>query len=269
MSLFYVISKTLWFFAQPSSLIALALVVGLALSRTALHARCGFRLTCTALAFLVLCGIGPFANMAILPLEQRFAGSKAQPLAESVAGIIVLGGYEDGRISERRGSLHFNEAGERLTEAARLAYRLPALPVIISGGSAALLREDLSAAQAIKDYLVAIGIGASRIKLEDKSTTTYANAVLTRDLVKPRRDQRWYLVTSAAHMPRSVGAFRRQGFIVIPWPVDFRTADAGDWRRPFASIPAGLKRLDDATMEWAGLIAYRLTGRSDELFPAP
>ena len=85
----------------------------------------------------------------------------------------------------------------------------------------------------------------------------------------PMPGDRWILVTSAAHMPRSVGTFRGQGFDVIPWPADFRTKDAGDAFRPFGSLPMGLKRLDEATMEWVGLIAYRMLGRTNAVFPAP
>lgn len=267
--MFFVVSKTLWFFCQPSSLIALCLIVGLLLLRGRRFPRLGLRMAWTGLAALLLCGLGPVSNMLILPLEQRFAENAAKLSDKPMAGIIVLGGYEDGRTSERRGTLHLNEAAERLTETARLAHRLPNLPVIISGGSGAVLLEDKPAAEAIRDYLQAIGIAPSRIKLEARSLTTHENAKFTRELVAPKPEDYWYLVTSAAHMPRSVGAFRAQGFNVIAWPVDFRTADADDWRRPFGSVPAGLKRMDDAATEWLGLVAYRLLGRSNELFPKP
>ncbi len=267
--MFYVVSKTFWFFCQPSSLIALLLIAGLLLSRSKRCPLIGSRMAWTGTAALLLGGLGPLSNMLILPLEERFAESAARPSDEPAAGVIVLGGYEDGRISERRGTLHLNEAAERLTETARLAHRMPSLPVIVSGGSGTVLLEDRPAAEAISAYLQAIGIAKSRIVLEANSLTTYENAKFTRDLVQPRPGQRWYLVTSAAHMPRSVAAFRAQGFDVIPWPVDFRTADTGDWRRPFNSIPAGLKRLDEAAMEWIGLVAYRVLGRSKELYPAP
>lgn len=267
--MFFAISKTFWFFCQPSSLITLLLIGGLLLARSQRLLKLGSRMAWTGLAGLLIAGLGPVGNLLILPLEQRFAENAAKLSDKPIAGIIVLGGYEDGRTSDRRGTLHLNEAAERLTETARLAHRLPHLLVIVSGGSGAVLLEDKPAAEAIRVYLEAIGIAPSRIKLEAKSITTYENAKFTRDLVSPKPDQYWYLVTSAAHMPRSVATFRAQGFNVIAWPVDFRTADSDDWRRPFGSIPAGLKRVDEATMEWIGLVAYRVLGRSNDLFPAP
>jgi uncharacterized SAM-binding protein YcdF (DUF218 family) len=85
----------------------------------------------------------------------------------------------------------------------------------------------------------------------------------------PAPDDRWLLITSAYHMPRAVGAFRQAGFDVIPFPVDFRTRDAGDLLRPFGNVAAGLQRADLAVKEWIGLLAYRMTGRSSAFFPAP
>jgi uncharacterized SAM-binding protein YcdF (DUF218 family) len=70
-------------------------------------------------------------------------------------------------------------------------------------------------------------------------------------------------------MPRAIGAFRRAGFDVEPWPVDYRTRGRADLTRPFDKVSEGLRRVDVASREWVGLLAYWLTGRTDALFPAP
>jgi uncharacterized SAM-binding protein YcdF (DUF218 family) len=119
--------------------------------------------------------------------------------------------------------------------------------------------------QILKD----LGIGGDRLILERRSHNTWQNAVYTKALVNPKPAERWLLVTSAGHMPRAMGAFRQAGFAVEPWPVDYRTADAWDLVRPFEAPSEGLKRLDQVTREWVGLLAYWLTGRSDALFPGP
>jgi uncharacterized SAM-binding protein YcdF (DUF218 family) len=92
--------------------------------------------------------------------------------------------------------------------------------------------------------------------------------VLVRKLVVPKSGERWLLVTSAFHMPRSIGAFRRAGFEVEAYPVDWRTRGWVDAATPFDKLSAGLARTDLAVHEWIGLIAYRLTGRSSALFPS-
>ena len=76
-------------------------------------------------------------------------------------------------------------------------------------------------------------------------------------------------MTSAYHMPRSVGAFRKAGFAVEPHPADWRTRGARDALRPFDTMGDGLRRTDTAMREWAGLVAYWLAGQTSELFPGP
>ena len=79
----------------------------------------------------------------------------------------------------------------------------------------------------------------------------------------------WVLITSAYHMPRAIASFRRAGFDVDAWPVDYRTRGRADLTRPFDKVSEGLRRVDVATREWVGLLAYWLAGRTDSLLPAP
>src|SRR5690606_22170344 len=118
-------------------------------------------------------------------------------------------------------------------------------------------------------FLKAAGVAPERIVLESQSRNTFENALYLRDLLEPRPGNQWLLVTSAWHMPRAVGAFRQAGFSVIAWPTDYRTRGAGDLARPFDTMTEGLRRTDMAVREWIGLVAYRMLGRSDALFPAP
>jgi len=77
------------------------------------------------------------------------------------------------------------------------------------------------------------------------------------------------LVTSAFHMPRSVGLFRKAGFAVEPCPVDWRVGGRDDLFT-FSNLAVdGLGRTDLAVREWIGLVAYRATGKIDELLPGP
>jgi uncharacterized SAM-binding protein YcdF (DUF218 family) len=98
---------------------------------------------------------------------------------------------------------------------------------------------------------------------------TVENAVFSKLIVHPKRGERWLLVTSAFHMLRAIGVFRKAGFPVEPYPVDLRRPPAEGGLRPFATIVDGLWRTDTAVHEWVGLGVYWLTGRSSELFPVP
>lgn len=264
--MFFVASKVIFFCIQPSSLIFFALLIG-----TVLVCWCpkwGRRFLFAGVALIVLFGFLPGGNILVLPLEERFATSVPAKPQEKISGIILLGGFEDISVTRARGGLALNEAAERLTETLRLARKLPDAKVIFTGGSGGLFGGS-GIAGSVKQYFVDAGIEPDRIIVENDSRNTYENAVFTKAIVKPAADNRWLLVTSAYHMPRSIGVFRKVGFNVVPYPVDFRTRSWDDALRPFDNFPAGLQRTDLAVKEWIGLIAYWLSGRSSALFPGP
>lgn len=268
-AMFYMLSKVGFFLVQPSTVAVTLLIVAIAGNLLRPVWRVWRPIGLAGLASLLLFGFSPLANLVILPLEQRFAKPDLAVLAGDIAAIVVLGGFEEGRVSDQRGELGLNEAAERLTETRRLAGLLPATKVVFTGGAGGLVLTDRAAAAEVADWLAAAGVARERLVLEDRSRNTWENATLTRDLVRPEPGQRFLLVTSAHHMPRSIGVFRQAGFDVIAYPVDYRTSGWGDALRPFASLGDGLRRLDVATKEWVGLLAYYLTGRSSALLPAP
>lgn len=263
--MFYVLSKVFWVAAAPTNLLlALAAVGALA----ALRGRCwGLRVAAAAAGLLVLCGFFPVGRLLMRPLEDRFP----QPALDGPApdGIVVLGGALDAAIGAGRGQPTLSDAGGRITAGAALARRFPGARLVFTGGSDALFVGVGSEAEDVRRLWTDLGIDPGRIEVEDRSRNTDENARFTRDLVGPRPGQRWLLVTSAFHMPRSVGLFRAAGFDVVPFPVDYR--DAGTWRDvlPTTEASAGLMRLDKAAREWIGLAAYRLSGKIADVFPSP
>jgi len=114
-----------------------------------------------------------------------------------------------------------------------------------------------------------LGIPASRITLEKQSRNTIENAVYSKTLAQPKPGERWLLVTSALHMPRAIGAFRQAGFAVEAYPVDYQTSGWEDVLNVVGGLSGGLSGTDKAMHEWIGLIAYRITGKTSELFPGP
>ncbi len=201
-----------------------------------------------------------------LPLENRFP--RAEPLDGPIDGIIMLGGAVNPPITADRGDPSVNDAAERVLAFADLVRRHPGARAVFTGGSGRLLAQDLKEDGSIRAALLQAGIPEGRVIYETDSRNTWENAVFSRDLVSPRPGERWLLVTSAMHMPRSVGIFRKIGWEVVPYPVDYRTRHDA---RPYArfELDRNLPTLDDAVREWIGLLSYRLMGRTDDLFPAP
>jgi uncharacterized SAM-binding protein YcdF (DUF218 family) len=264
--MFFVLAKILGFFALPSNVLITIGVLGVLLMATRL-ARAGRRLAVIALLLLAIAGWSPLGNALMLPLEERFPPWDASRGAP--AGIICLGGAVDTIVSPVRGEVALNEAAERLTAIAELARSYPQARVVFSGGSGRLLYGATTEADLAARLFASFGIAKERITLEDRSRDTLENASFTQKLVNPKPDERWLLVTSAHHMPRSVALFRAAGFSVEAFPVDYRTRGAIDLLRPFSPLSDGLRRTDTAMREWVGLLMYRLTGRTQELFPAP
>jgi uncharacterized SAM-binding protein YcdF (DUF218 family) len=264
---FFIASKVIYFCIQPSSLAFLALAAGFLFLQFK-HPKPAALLLLLGFGIVVLFGVLPGGTVLVLPLEQRFATRVMDVPQEKISGIILLGGFEDGSVTEGRGGLALNESAERLTETVRLARVLPDAKVIFTGGSGSLFGGE-GIGPDIAKYFIDAGIEPSRIVIENNSRNTYENAMFTKALVKPQPSDKWLLVTSAFHMPRSVGVFRKAGFDVVPYPVDFRTRGRRDAVRPFDSISAGLARTDLAVKEWIGLLAYWASGRSASLFPGP
>jgi uncharacterized SAM-binding protein YcdF (DUF218 family) len=264
--MFFILSKTLGFFALPSNIVATLAAVGVVLMFTRFN-RAGRRLATLGIVLLLLAGLSPLGNILIFPLEERFPpwdDARGGP-----AGIVVLGGAISPDISAARGTPALNESAERLTAVAEIARKYPAARIIYSGGNARLLLTGGTEAEPALHLLESFGIARSRLVAEDKSRNTVENAVFSKALANPKPGERWLLVTSGYHMPRAIGIFRRAGFAVEAFPVDWRTRGAIDLVLPFESLSAGLRRTDTAMREWFGLAAYWMTGKSTALFPGP
>lgn len=265
--MFFYLSKLLWIVSAPSNVITGLIVLGLILMRSRFRTA-GWRMVNAAAALLLLIGVLPLGHALFFVLENRFPVVARAGL--NPTGIIVLGGAIDDAVSRSRGQVSLDEAGERMTEAVTLARLYPDAKLVFTGGSNSLFEKRGTEADQALLLWAQLGVEKSRVLLEDKSRNTFENAVFTRALVNPQPGEQWLLVTSAWHMPRSVGLFRKAQFPVTPYPVDFHTeASPARLLRPTFDIAWGLSRFDGGLREWVGLAAYWMTGKTDALFPGP
>jgi uncharacterized SAM-binding protein YcdF (DUF218 family) len=263
---FFVLSKLLAFFEEPSNVIVLAGIVGLILTRTR-YARWGWRLAVAALVLIALIGFLPIGRALTIALENRFP--RWQEAGAPPTGIIVLGGAVSAHRLATRGEVGLTDAAERILAVPELARKYPDARIIYSGGDAGLFTQYGSEADVVPALFESLGVPPGRITLENRSRNTAENAAYSKALAAPKPGERWLLVTSAMHMPRAIGAFREAGFPVEAYPVDYQTNGWQDLRAVFGSLSGGLRQMDTALHEWIGLIAYRLTGKSSALLTAP
>jgi uncharacterized SAM-binding protein YcdF (DUF218 family) len=265
---FFVLSKTFGIIALPTNFLILLGVGGVILSATRFFAL-GRRLIVASILFLAACGYSPFGSLLLYPLEERFPPWDAAA-AGAPDGIIVLGGAIETDATEVHGDTAFNSSAGRIVAAATLAHRYPKARILYSGGNANVIaNNDLREADYVTALFEGLGISRERLILERDSRNTYENGVNSKALVAPKPGERWLLVTSAFHMPRSIGIFRKLGFPVEAYPTDWRLAGRRDLYRFSAFAVEGLQHTDLALREWMGLFAYWLTGKTSELLPGP
>ncbi len=241
-----------WGLMGVSAVIVFLLALGTVLGFTRWQ-RMG-RLSVMVVAVTIL----PLDRWALLPLEKRFPQLTELPV--HVDGIIVLGGLAE---PEPNGSIGLNEMGERLTTFARLAHAYPQAKLVFTGTSPAD-PVRISEGEAVRQTVRDMGIDTGRMTLEPKSWDTYQNAAFSHALLKPKPGETWILVTSASHMPRSMGVFRHVGWSPVPCPTGYKSG-----LRYTINFADRLVHLDLAFHEWVGLVLYRLEGRTDVLFPKP
>lgn len=264
--MFFLFSKLIGFVTLPSNAIGLLGALGLSLLVLRRHKAGYVSLSCSV-ALLLIFGFSPIGNILLLTLSERFPAWQFD--GRDPDGIIILGGAIDSELSVARNALELDSSAERVIAMLQLARRYPAARIVFSGGSGNLLENPVPEAPFAGRLLEEFGLTNDRVVLESESRTTDENATFTRKLVTPKPGERWLLVTSAFHMPRSVGAFRAVGFDVEAYPVDWRTHGWEDAAKPFVKLSNGLSRIDVAIHEWIGLTGIWLVGRSPELFPAP
>ena len=263
--MFFVLSKTAALLLVPSNLLLLIGLAGLTFL-TAGRRRLGKVLSLTSLGLFLIAGFSPLGDTLNYVLENRFP--VWDPARGTPDGIIVLGGAISPTVSKVRGQVTLSDAAERVTIIAKLAHDYPNARIVFSGGDASLLGNEPAEADYLYPLLDSFGVPRARVALEDKSRNTAENATFVKALVKPKPGERWLLVTSAQHMPRAVGCFRRVGFPVEAYPVDWHTVPR--WQpRLSTQFGGGLANTDFVVHEWEGLVAYWLTGRTSAFFPAP
>ncbi|MGF1561562.1 MAG: YdcF family protein [Geminicoccaceae bacterium] len=263
----FALSKLIWLVVKPSTGLLIACWLGV-ISLALGWQRLGRLMLGLGLIGFTLALVTPLPEYVLGRLENRFPALH-NDLPDAVDGIIMLGGALETLTMQERDQVSLNEASERLSAFVYLARQYPHAKLVFTGGSGLLLAEnELSEADVVRRYLGEIGFDADRVIFEEASRNTQENVLNSKALVQPQPGERWVLVTSAYHMPRSVGIFRRQDWPVMPYPVDYQTG------APFSigyepSLASKLKDLDRGVHEFIGLTAYYLLGRTSAWFPAP
>jgi uncharacterized SAM-binding protein YcdF (DUF218 family) len=241
--------KILSTLTSPSGVAYVLFVLGLVAVLWSRTRKTSWWLLAASGAVHVTFSTGVIAAALMRPLDYAYpAVHKPQQFAE-VRHIVVLTGWAaddpDMPLTGRFGV----STAYRVLMTLELYIDRPDCDVLISGGP--------ETARIMAEALMKLGVPKDRVRLEDRSATTAESAANLQPLLgrKP-----FFLVTSAGHLPRSMGALEKLGLNAIPVPTDHQLPK--NWRRAeWHPTPASLVISDRAMHEYVGLLWYRLRGR--------
>lgn len=255
----FLAAKLLAFLSQPLAWVGLLMLASLFIGLT--RPTWARWLGSAALALLLILGWEPLPDALLRRLEAQYPPVPITENWQKYSGVIVLGGaLEPAYVWTVPGQSALNEAAERMTEASQLARQYPQLQLLFTGGEGELFNSALSEATRAKVFFLGQGVPPSQLLFESASRNTYENALFSKQVPGVNPAQPWLLLTSAWHMPRSIAAFRKAGWKVTAYPVDFRAGNQTPWTQ--YSMEQGVKKWHTALHEMLGLLAYQLTGRA-------
>jgi uncharacterized SAM-binding protein YcdF (DUF218 family) len=199
------------------------------------------------------------AGIAYRAVEANYP---AKPLASIPDGdcIVVLGGAL-GAPMPPRVDVEFNEAVDRVYKTAQLFRAGKGRVVIVTAGNQPWSESRWAEAELIRDLLVEWGVPHDVVVLEGSSRNTRENAVYSKNIIDAYMCENTLLVTSAAHMPRSLAAFKSIGVNAFPVSTDVRVSDGNAITvMDFLPDAHALEMTSDAIREWIGRWYYEFQG---------
>jgi uncharacterized SAM-binding protein YcdF (DUF218 family) len=136
---------------------------------------------------------------------------------------IVLGGFS--AYDTTYAKVKFFESSDRLWQALQLYHLKKVKKIFISGGSGKLMHQEETEADKVKAFLISLNVPECDIVMEMTSRNTHENAMNTALwLKKHHSNAKCLLVTSAGHMRRAMGCFRKENVNVTSYPTHYFAA---------------------------------------------
>lgn len=251
--MFFLLSKLLDFIIEPLVWVLVLLLLGLFYKKR--ERRRAFVIAALAVFYF-------FTNNFIA--DEFMRAWEVPAVADSSVGTydvgIVLGGVLAFDKSLNRPQ--FDRSADRLFQALKLYHQGKIRKLVLDGGSGSIVNKDELEAPILKKYLEQIGVPDSVIAIEPHSRNTHENAVFVKPLLDSLAPHGHYLlITSASHMRRALGCFKKAGIQVTPFSAD-RYSGPRKFLFDHMFIPNkyALQSWDVMLHEWVGYITYKVMG---------
>lgn len=251
----FLVKKFAGLLLSPLTVCIVLLVSGLFLLLFTKRQKTGKFIVTLGVAFLLFMSYDALPNRALGTLEHKYQPLKEIESISDVKWIVVLGG---GHISDPNLPAASRLSGDsliRTVEGVTIHKRLPKSRIIISGGN---IFDSAPESKSMSDFAIMLGIDKNSIHEEPVGLDTEDQAKLIKKIVGK---DKFILVTSAYHMPRSIAIFQKQGMQPIPAPAGHRVKNK-QTIDPFMFFPdsGGIEKMEVAVHEYLGLVWAKLTG---------
>jgi uncharacterized SAM-binding protein YcdF (DUF218 family) len=251
--MFFYLKKIISTFFEPLSICFILLGIGLYyLYKKEPHALKGRRFITAGVVTLFLFSWSPFTHLLISPFDSKFKAYKEVQVNDTFEYIYVLGsGFANNDELPATSQLG-SQALARVVEGVRLHRLFPDSQLIFSGYGGS---EDIPYAEVAAKAAIELGVDPQSILQIPEAKDTVDESKMGFEIIGAKP---FLLVSSASHLPRSIGLFENLGMKPTPAPADF--INKGDWRISYPSS-GGIYRAERAIYEGLGTTWAWLTGR--------
>jgi uncharacterized SAM-binding protein YcdF (DUF218 family) len=254
----FYLSKILNFFVNPLYILCLILLIHLFIIFFIQSKKLVIFFSKLLLILFLFFGYSPLSTFLLSKMEDYIQISKYP--VQQLTGVIVLGGsFNSGFQSKERNEVSLNSSAERLTKVLEIYKKNPRLLILSSGFSRELKPQGWSDSDMAKKFFIDQGVKIDNLIFENQSRNTFENIKYSKDIIANHKGT-WGLITSASHMPRSFFTFKKQGLILEPISVDYKTGTSRIFWINF-DISSGLTNWNIIFHELIGIVYYKVTNK--------
>jgi uncharacterized SAM-binding protein YcdF (DUF218 family) len=254
----FYLSKILNFFINPLYILYLIILIQLFVIFFIQSKKLVIFFSKIFLILFLFFGYSPLSNFLLSKTEEYIHPSKYP--VQQLTGVIVLGGsFNSGLESKERNEVSLNGSVERLTKALEIYKKNPRLLILFSGFSRESKPLGWSDSDMAKKFFLDQGVKLDNLIFENQSRNTFENIKYSKDIIANNKGT-WGLITSANHMPRSYFTFKKQGLILEPISVDYKTGTTKMFWINF-DISSGLSNWKIIFHELIGIAYYKVTNK--------
>jgi uncharacterized SAM-binding protein YcdF (DUF218 family) len=254
----FYLSKILNFFINPLYILSIIILIQLFIIFFIETKKLVILFSKIFLILFLFFAYSPLSNFLLSKIEDYIQPSK-YPI-QQLTGVVVLGGsFEKGSESKERNEVFLNSSAERLTKALEIYKKNPRILILFSGFSNEIKVQGWSESDMAKKFFLDQGIKIDNLVFENRSRNTFENIKFSKDIIANYKGT-WGLITSASHMPRSFFTFKKQGLILEPISVDYKTGTSRIFWINF-DISSGLTNWNIIFHELIGIAYYKVTNK--------